>query len=597
MSYQYQKNGITGKSEIVINGFEKGIADSPYQGIADIRNFNITTSPNQANVEFAMAGVTLPPTGFTGTAFTANSGTDILTTASTTGFYNGMALTIVTTSGAGGLTNGRTYYVGDITPTTFKLYDTLNISLLVDITVNISGTFTVYTFGNPSDSVSSTSNTFDGSSTMNYKDTYILDSNGLCWNLSSYHVNGVGGTVSKNTLQFLGNLLHSSSAVYSPKGIVVFKGYLFVFMDSKIDYARINFDSSNPTTLWVYAWKNITTTITGHRAIAAVDNTLYFCNDSAVGSVLINAGSSFDPTNAATYTYNTSALALPSFDKATCLAQLGVTLLVGGMINNIYPWDRVSTSFSYPLVVAESYIKCIVSTNSTAYIFAGNRGRIYITNGANIDLFKKFPDSISDTTNPYYQWGWAIYLKNQLFFSLSATTNDSGTTLSKYAGVWAYDLNSGALRLSNSLSYGTYAGTVPVIVPMGNVFPTGEGIYAGWINSTGGIDYTSANPYTNYEARIDTDIIPVGSFYGQKNFTSIEFKLSKPMVSGESIKVSWRSDLTSSFTLLGTTTTAVLSDVYVPNFKNLQWLQLRIESSSTATNPTYVPLLEVRIRE
>jgi len=33
MAYQYQKNGITGKSEIVINGFEKGIADSPYQGI------------------------------------------------------------------------------------------------------------------------------------------------------------------------------------------------------------------------------------------------------------------------------------------------------------------------------------------------------------------------------------------------------------------------------------------------------------------------------------------------------------------------------------------------------------------------------------
>lgn len=113
MSYQYQKNGITGKSEIIINGFEKGIADSPYQGIADIRNFNITTSPNQANVEFATSAVTLPPTGFTGTAFTANSGTDILTTASTTGFYNGMALTIVTTSGAGGLTNGRTYYVGD----------------------------------------------------------------------------------------------------------------------------------------------------------------------------------------------------------------------------------------------------------------------------------------------------------------------------------------------------------------------------------------------------------------------------------------------------------------------------------------------------
>lgn len=596
MSWNIETNPVTQRPEVVIRGFENGIADSPYTGIADMRNINVSTATKQANVAFANAAVTLPPTGYTTVAYTAASGTDEFTTATTAGFYTGMALTIVTVSGAGGVTAGLTYYVGNITATTFKLYYAPDTGILIDITLDISGTFTVPTFGTPSDSVSYSTTSAISTTRKRYKDVYICTSDGLVWVLN----NGLtdvtnGGTQDPNRLTCLGNIAHSTAG--SPQtGIAVFNDYLLLFTQSKIDYININLitGSNNPSANWHYAWKSTTNNNQGHRALAATDNALYFCNDTFIGS-LIEIGT-FDPTNAATYTYNTAALALPTFDQATCLAQLGTLLLVGGTMNYVYPWDRISTSFSYPIVLAEEYVKCIVSTNSSAYILAGSRGNIYITNGANVEIYKKFPDSLSGTVDPVYDWGWALYHKNQIFFSISSATN-SGTTINNFAGIWSLDLTTKVIRMSNSLSYGTYSGTVPVLTLMGNVRPTGDGIYSGWLNSTGGIDYTSGSPYINYEARIDSDIIPVGTFLNKTSFTNLEYKLAKPLVSGEKVKLSQRSNLNDSFTEIGNTTTAGgVSDYYLTNFENMEWIQIRAELSSTATTPSYVPLLEIRIR-
>lgn len=597
MSYRFEKSKAG--TDLVISGFEKGIADSPYEGIADMRNVNIITSPKQGSVGFAMSAVTLPPTGYTATAFTASASTDVFTVTSTSGFYAGMGLTIVSASNAtAGVTVGNTYYTGDITSTSFKLYKglDLNPSGLLNINPSITGTFTVPTFGTPADSVSSPS-TNTNSTISAPKETFIMTTNGLVWRLAFEAT----GSVAINSLQYMGNNSHSTAG-NNNVGITIFAGYLLAWMNAKIDYLSMSLfnGTDNASANWQYGWKDTTVTAQGHRAITATDNAVYFCNGAAVGSILITAGSTFDPSSSATYTYNTSALALPANELATCLAQLGTNLLVGGQNNYIYPWDRVSTSYAYPIVVAESFIKCIVSTNSTAFVFAGIRGRIYQTNGANIDLYKKFPDALSDTVDPYYIWGWATYLKNQLYFSIQGQTN-AATNTSNLNGVWAIDLDSGALRLSNSLSFATYAGTAPVIVPMGSVRPTGDGLYVGWLNSTGGIDYTSGDPYTNYEAYIDTDIIPVGTFLTKQTFNNIEFKLARPLVAGEGVKIYQRSDLTSVFTEVTITEggqTGDISGVCSPvNFQNVQWIQLRITMASTASSPSYVPLLELRLRD
>jgi hypothetical protein len=593
MAYRYDKNPITGASEIVIDGFEQGIANSAYEGIADIRNANIISSPKQASVAFATVGVTLPPTGYTAVAWTSDSGTGLFTTATTTGFYNGMALTIATTSGAGSGTAGLTYYVGNITSTTFKLYNDISLNSALAVTTNRNGTFTVPTFGTPSDSITTPSSSFATPSGLNFKDTFVMTDNGYVWRLTYLTI----GSIPINTLQFLGNVAHSTAGTANQTGLVVWKSYLFAFMNASIDYISLtNIQSGNPSTTWVYNWQSITASGQGHRAIPATDDAIYFCNGPAVGSVLLNPGQIFNPATPATYTYNTSALGLPTFDVATCLAQLGSSLLVGGILNYIYPWDRVATSFNYPLICAENYTKCIVAMNSSAYIFAGNRGRIYITNGANIDLFKKFPDSLSGTVDPYYNWGWSIYWKNKLYFTIDCTANTFSTVISNFAGVWALDIASKTLILSNSLSYGTYAGSVPTLTNMGSISPTGDGIYAFWSNTTGGIDYTGASPYTNFETRIDTDIIPVGSFLTHATFGNIEYKLGKALVAGESVRLSYRTNLTDAFTTIFTSTALQLSDYSLMNFEGVQWLQIRYEASSTASSPSYVLLKEIRLR-
>lgn len=581
-------------ADIVIDGFEKGIATSPYQGIADMRNVNIAGAEAEASVNLSMASLILPPLQ-TAIAFNATAATDIVTLVSgtTAGYYNGMAIRY-TGATSGGLTASNYYWIGDITATTFKLYSNLQLANLVDITSNLTNqTFDVAQIGQMTFSTSN----FPG------KQVFMIDSNGRAWLIRQLASTSGTNVIAQNAVQCCGN-----STVGNGEGLCFFVTDLFVFRASAIDYITSgNLVSGDVNANWVYGWKVLSNSTNYlHHAIAATDSAMYFCAGSAVGSVLINAGQVFDPGTAATFTFNENALKLPATDAATYLAQLGVFLLVGGLQNYVYPWNRTATSFNYPLILAEARTYRIVSTNSNAYIFAGQRGRIYVTNGSNIQQYKKFPDSLSGTVYPYYMPQDAVYWRDQIFFSYVAY-DSSGNALSNTGGIWSIDAESGALSGSAILSYGTYAGACTVITNQINDlaasassgFPTGLGLYAAWSNSgTFGIDIGSNTPYTSYQTRIDSDLIPIGSFLKKRTFQNIEWKLGKPLVANESVRLSWRGNLTDAFTVIGTTTTAgLVSDApYSVNFEGQQWLQIRYEGSSTASSPSFVPLREMRFR-
>lgn len=592
MAYRYEKEE-TGAKAIVIDGWENGIADSPELGIADIRNMDIYSVPQEASVMFANSAISIPPT-VSAVAFTVVATTDTFTWAGGSTFYSGMAITINSLSGGTGITNGRTYYVGNITATTFKIYTDVRLLSLVDVTLDGSGTFSTVLFTSAVDMVSASSTTFLSSTGQSFRHTFIMASDGLIWYISSIAF----GNTAAYTLIFTGNRGHSTAQTLNT-GIMYVHGYIFGFFSTKIDYLSFNdfISGANLNTTWTYGWQTITTSLAGHRAIYATDDVIYFCNATTVGSILFVGGTTFDPADTGTYTYNDTALQLPD-DYATCLAQLGVNLLVGGIQQYVYPWDRTSTSFSYPLIMPEFFTKCIVSTNANAYILCGNKGRIYLTNGSNVQLFKKFPDSLSATVDPYYSFGWGIYWKNKLLFSLTATTN-ANVSVDSFAGIWGIDLDTSGLALYNELSYDAYTGSVPIFCQTGAPIQPGIGLFIGWIdvNSVGGLDKTVSTPYTNFESRIDTDLIPVGTFYDKRTNAQVEFKLSRPLVSGESIRISWRETLADSFTAIWTNSTVgTFSDAKQVNFQKLQWVQFRIETSSTASTPSYVRLREIRLR-
>lgn len=592
MAYRTEKtpSGV----DIVIDNFEAGIADSPEEGIADMRNMNIISVPKESAVGFATSAMNVPPT-VTAVSVTGDAGTDILTVSSTTGWYNGMAVVFNSLTGGTGLSTGVVYYVFSLSGNTFKVGTYLTSSSIVNFTTNVTaGTLSSYTLN----FASATVNGFPTNPVKYTVDptlgTFFIDSSNKVWYINT---STAGSNLADNSIIYLGNILTPTG---QGGGISILGRYLMVFSGTQIDYALMaSFFSTAPGTVWQYNWIGGSPDSTAFRdCISATDDAIYFTNGSAVGSILHNPGSSaFNPGTPATYTFNSTALALPQTETATCLGQLGTFLLVGGVKNFVYPWNRTATSYNYPIILAESRTSQIITTNSNAYLFTGNRGRIYVTNGSNVELYKKIPDSLSGTVDPYYTWTSAQYWKNQLYCGFTTQSN-AAISIETTGGVWAIDTQTEALRLTNRLSYGAYTGSTVFISPNVTAAPAGGGFFVAWSNNgTYGVDRTSSSPYTNFEAYLDSDLIPVGTFLDVATFEQVEFKLSRPLVTGESVRLSWRGNLTDSFTPIGTTSTAgLLSEYYPVNFQKTQWLQIRGETSSTASSPSYVTLREIRLR-
>lgn len=72
---------------------------------------------------------------------------------------------------------------------------------------------------------------------------------------------------------------------------------------------------------------------------------------------------------------------------------------------------------------------------------------------------------------------------------------------------------------------------------------------------TYGIDISSATSYaydTDYSGYFITPLYQVGTAQLPFKFTSLEFQLARPLRTGEGIQISYRDDLTASFTLVRT---------------------------------------------
>lgn len=578
-------------NSIVVDGFEEGIADSPHQGISDMRNVNIVSIPGEASVAFSTSQIS-PPTG-SGNVTSASAGNDTVTITGSSGIDSGSAVTFSGGSLPAGIVAGTVYWIvgsGGV----FTVYTNYARTVVLDITGTGTGTWATVNMTAPK------SFAYDS---VFY---WMVDSSGYVWSNKT-------PTVTNSYWTYTGNKINNRS---NGNGLIYYQGsdgtgWLFVFSNSSVDY------TGTATVSWQYQW-NPATGVNGgyninptdvlktpgssnfsHRGMVGPDNKVYYPDWNYVGRWYQTAiGTPFVPTTLATYTFDQTSV-LPFTDIANCLAPLGNNMLVGGSKNVIYPWDTFSNLPSYPIFISEYNIVDMVTVNTSTYILAGTRGRIYITNGSQAQLFKKIPDHISGTVEPYFTWGGLAANKNQLYFSFQATDNASAA-LSQYGGVWAIDLDSKALRLANKLSYGTYAGYATALIAIIGA-PAGSGLYIGWNSnvSTYGIDKVNGTPYTGSEATIDSDLIPIGTYDKVREFTRLEYKLTKPMVSGESVTIKYRLIFNTSDT--GYTTT--LTDSTVGNyslsgpinFKQAQWVQFQIVLNSTASSPSYTRLKQIRI--
>lgn len=716
MSYRIEKE--TG--DLIISGFEKGIASSPLQGIASIKNANITTETGEVMCNYKRNQQSVTP--FTSTltiqAATASTLTWIagqvpfvgeaiqVTTSTITNFTNvtgsggGPIFFIVSVSGSG------TYTIG-----VSKTYGGVAIS---NLGVTGAASFASVDISQPI--ASATEKYYDGSQIQNRY--YVLDSIGYVW-------------LQDTAITTITWSLIDASLLPNASGIAVLNGYLIAFQpgsmytketvnlgvawtttamnsslntisqgnknphfclvghESLLNYTDSNYigtvqpfssTSSTVPNIWSYGSyteaANVLTisiliggnfpavgqaiTFTpangGTLDTAISQNTVYYViatgYSAAFGTFEISAtigGSSvawnhdstgtqyynsFNPHNGtvdeiilggsgSTFIGTSRACQLPDGEIAQSLAELGTTLIIGTKGNTLYQWDEVSTQPTNFIPLAENNTVFLLTVNNVVFAFTGQKGNIYVTSGSAAsgvltvpDYLAGIPGTPSSYIEPYFTWGQAFFARGRVFFSIqdqtSAKTGNCGGIYSFvpsfYNAVSGTDVGT-ALRLENFNSYGTYNGLANVLFPSQNQSANGVQYYSAWTSSvsgaTYGIDFSSTSPYVGGETLIETDLIATGEILGGQKETksNVEFKVSAPLASGESLAINYRLNGTSAYATIGTviydnsTQVGALSGYITPlPFQNTQWLQFQIVLTSTATTPSFTRLTELRIR-
>lgn len=416
----------------------------------------------------------------------------------------------------------------------------------------------------------------------------ILDANGRVWESTS-----ISGTW---TFLSSSNSTTNSSA---DDGIAYWLGYLFKTRGSNIDYW-------NGTT-WTTGWETGLTGSTKHYMYVGSDNVLYITNGNKLATITLadpsNPGS-FAPGTSSTYVFDADKLLLPVTDVGISLVEIGggnspnSTLLIGGVQNAIYPWDKTSSSFALPIYVGDAYIKNMVAVNQQAFIFPGNqqgRGRIYVTNGSQAEEYFKMPDYITGVQDPYYVWGDAIWHRNQLLFGCFVVSNAG--TVQNFSQVWGIDLNTKAFRSVSGLP--SIKGNATALLSTYNLSSPGLGYIVGWDNDSTdpGIGYSGSTAGVGGTASIDTDLIPIGSFTQKRTFTQVEYKLRTALASGESITITPYVDGagTTALSFQPTVAAGQFSGIANVNWTGAQWLQFGIVMSGNSAT-SGVRLKEIRVR-
>lgn len=310
------------------------------------------------------------------------------------------------------------------------------------------------------------------------------------------------------------------------------------------------------------------------------------------------------------YYYQNQRLALPVFEIAQCMAEIGNTIVIGCRSNTLYPWDQIQNLPANIISLPESNTVNIITVHQMGYVFTGNKGNIYLTDGNIASAVTTIPDytagvpgTPSSYIEPVFNWGGAMYLRGRVYFSL---LDQTATKAGNCGGIWSLvptqnlyigqDIGIG-LRLENQNSYGTYNGVATVLIPKVNQNAIAPQYFSGWENSITnpiyGIDATGTT--FSPTAVVESDGIPTGTMFDKKTFKQIEFKLSSPLLTGDTVTLFYRKNLTEVWVSCGAVQLQEdkFSGYVSANFEKSQWLQLRTLLNASAS---FIRLFEIRIR-
>lgn len=591
MAYRFEKQ-TNGEYEIVIDGFEKGIAESPYDGIANIRNLAIRYYKGIAYVNYKRKACTFSGGSLTNPRFACQSPDGIIYISDDNASIfkqnavNGSTFTLLTgtrTAGAGqeGLQFWNNYLFAFGPSGVDICGDGTGDGGVIAANWNTAGgTAGVWPIKNATLSLTGSPAAGDTTATINS----YTDAQGT----SRAFWNGPTG----NYLTFIGGSSGIPVIATLTQGAAAFTFYPAL-------------SSASPGSTAIV--KPVQQSLDGYGRNASLvsinDGNLYFTNNYNVGSFELLPGQTFNKTNCSgnNFRFNSSALGLPPTETAICLTELRNQLLVGVKFK-IYPWDRISPQWLNPVPMGEQ-ISGMINILNNVYVFAGNKGNIYISNGYSAERYMKLPDYLAgDLIDPSWQWGGIMTHRQKLWFQALAVNTQTGAPA--LAGIFSIDLDNKSLIMEAQNSFGLVSANTRqygILIDNPSLSVNYDNYYSAWANGTssaGGMDFNDTTLWSSNEAIIESDLINVGSLFNPKTFEQIEFKLDQPMQSGDSIVVYARDSLSASYVQVGTSNTTVLSDLYKANFQKSQWVQFKITIScnSASASSSFVRIREIRIR-
>ena len=574
---------------LIIKDWDQGIGASPHKGFGLFRNADIESFPGAVKVNKKPGSYfhSIPTQTFTANA-TSNECT-APTAVETNGInFNGAAVYFTTTGTLpAGLSTNTIYYLYKISSAVFKVCTSYQNSAgssagtVIDITDAGSGVHTI-------------NQVAIGTINWVIKDPrtgihWMLGSNGRVW----------------FAISNIAYLLHNSALETAATGITNASGngiclnpfsstsltYLFVFRNAKIDVINVFGLTAIEALGWSNNWQSLnsgTASTNTHHALKGQDDAVYFCDDRYVGSIIENAGSTFDPSSSGTYTYNNQALDLPVYEVAQCLEELGSDLLIGGnTLNQIYPWDRISDSFNIPLSVPEFSVKKMKNIGGTVYILAGSTGNIYLTQGTYTKWFVRLPVYLTNNAGSiqsnYVTWGGIAAVGASLLVG-------AGTVTSGNSGVWRIFPN-GRMIIDNVPSAGST--NVTAIYAETEFYIMG---YSGGADNFNSAQYGTLL-YDSFQTVIQSALFRVATKLGKATYSRLEVVLDRPATGGN-IRVSYRFDLSSNFSTIDTFsadgTTYIFTSETV-GLIDIDDIQVQVEMNDSNFGAVDIGLAEIRL--
>lgn len=373
-------------------------------------------------------------------------------------------------------------------------------------------------------------------------------------------------------------------------GIAIWKDYLLVATTTKLDaYGPL---SSSPA--WTNNFQSPDSSTT-HIMLESVDDKLYICSGRYINQ--LKELTTFAPGTGATYTWNQHAITLGSGYIATCLADLGSYLMVGTRKSNgydfkvadIFPYARTDLTLGIPLKLQDNGINSMISVNNRLYVQAGVEGRFFVCDTVSFAEIAKIPNYLINLDGGSFIFTAPealIFHKGKLFVGIS-----SGSILGNL-GVWSIDLQSYKIQFENTISTGNDGATASLYINA--LCSTNRDVYlCAWFDNVTpsyGIDQMdNQTRFTNYEGFVESPLYHVGESLANRTIGSLEVHLTKPLTTGQGIRIKFRSNLTSAFTTLGTytfsTEGAVLSfNKPAGTMTGLVFIMIRCELASASSS-------------